>query len=379
MTAKPEISIVIPCLNEELAIEQCIRDACAASESAEIIVVDNGSTDRSVSIMQNLQKEIPALVLVQQPSRGYGSAYISGLSQATGSYIYMSDGDGTYDFALLPQFISKLKDGCDIVIGNRFVSPLPKNVMPWHHRYIGNPLLSFITRAFFKIKVRDVHCGARAITKSAFNTLPLNTAGMEFASEMIIKAARKNLSFGEVPVPYRPRIGTSKLNSFSDGWKHLRFILLYSPLYLFFLPGAVACSIGIISMIVLYFSNPTIFGITLFFHPMFLSSALAIVGYQLILFSMFSKIYAITHLSDQSTTFERLFKIFTIEKAAIAGVILSLLGALVFLAIALRWISSGFGALNEVKNSIVALTLLVIGMQTLFSGFMLSTLGIKES
>ena len=347
--------------------------------TSEILVVDNGSTDKSVSIIQNLQKEIPSLILIQQPSRGYGSAYMSGLSQATGSYIYMSDGDGTYDFSLLPAFILKLKEGHDIVIGNRFAFPLQKNVMPWLHRYIGNPLLSFIVRVFFKIKVRDVHCGARAITKSAFNTLPLNTAGMEFASEMIIKAARKNLSFGEIPVPYRPRIGTSKLNSFSDGWRHLRFILLYSPLYLFFLPGVVACSIGIISMLILYFAAPTIFGVTFFFHPMFLSSALAIVGYQLILFSMFSKIYAITHLGDRSVSFERLFKIFTIEKAAIAGIILSLLGGLVFAAIALRWISSGFGPLDEIRNSIIALTLLVIGMQTLFSGFMLSTLGIKES
>ena len=379
MSPKPEISVVIPCLNEEMAIEQCVRDAHAASELAEIVVVDNGSTDKSVSIIQNLQKEIPSLVLVQQSSRGYGNAYIAGLSEAKGAYIYLSDGDGTYDFALLPQFISKLKDGCDIVIGNRFALPLQKNVMPWHHRYIGNPLLSLITRAFFKIKVRDVHCGARAITKAAFNTLSLNTGGMEFASEMIIKAARKNLSFGEVSVLYRPRIGTSKLNSLSDGWRHLRFILLYSPLYLFFLPGVVACSIGIISMLILYFTAPTIFGITFFFHPMFLSSALAIVGYQLILFAMFSKIYAITHLGDRGASFEKLFKVFTIEKAAIAGIALSLLGGLVFAAIALRWISSGFGPLDEVRNSIVALTLLVIGMQTLFSGFMLSTLGIKES
>lgn len=379
MTGKPEISVVIPCLNEELAIEQCIRDAYSASKTSEILVVDNGSRDRSVSIIQNLQKEIPSLVLIQQPSRGYGSAYMSGLSKAQGSYIYMSDGDGTYDFALLPVFISKLKSGCDIVIGNRFASPLQKNVMPWLHRYIGNPLLSFIVRVFFKIKVRDVHCGARAITKSAFNKLPLTTAGMEFASEMIIKAARKNLSFGEVPMPYRPRIGTSKLNSFSDGWRHLRFILLYSPIYLFFLPGAVACGIGSISMLILYFSNPTIFGVTFFFHPMFLSSALVIIGYQLILFSMFSKIYAITHLGDRSTTFERLFKIFTIEKAAIAGIALSLLGGIAFIMIAARWVTSDFGQLDEIKNSILALTLLVVGMQTLFSGFMLSTLGIKES
>ena len=379
MTAKPEISVVIPCLNEELAIEQCIRDAYSASTLAEIIIVDNGSTDNSVSIIENLKKEFSSLVLIKQPSRGYGNAYMSGLSEARGTYIYMSDGDGTYDFAHLPDFISKLKDGCDIVIGNRFASPLPKNVMPWLHRYIGNPLLSFITRLFFKIKVRDVHCGARAITKSAFNALSLNTAGMEFASEMIIKAARKNLSFDEVPITYRTRIGISKLNSLSDGWRHLRFILLYSPLYLFFLPGVVACGIGIISMLILYFTAPKIFGVTFFFHPMFLSSALAIVGYQLILFSMFSKIYAITHLGDRSVSFERLFKIFTIEKAAIAGIILSLLGGLVFAAIALRWISSGFGPLDEIRNSIVALTLLVIGMQTLFSGFMLSTLGIKES
>ncbi|MDQ5893602.1 MAG: hypothetical protein QG640_614, partial [Patescibacteria group bacterium] len=149
MTAKPEISVVIPCLNEEMAIEQCIRDAYSASTLAEIIIVDNGSTDNSVSIIEKLKKEFPTLVLIKQPSRGYGNAYMSGLSEAKGVYIYMSDGDGTYDFAYLPDFVSRLKNGCDIVIGNRFASPLPKNVMPWLHRYIGNPLLSFITRLFF--------------------------------------------------------------------------------------------------------------------------------------------------------------------------------------------------------------------------------------
>lgn len=382
MSAKPEISIVIPCLNEALAIERCIMDAqaaCISSKfSAEIVVVDNRSDDESLSILKKLQGKVPNLIVTSQQARGYGNAYMAGFSVAQGDYIYMSDGDGTYDFAQLPLFISELKKGKDIVIGNRFAFPIQKDAMPWHHKYIGNPFLSFIVRRFFKIKIKDIHCGARAIKKTALDSLPLNTAGMEFASEMIIKAARKNLSFGEIPIQYRPRLGESKLNSFTDGWRHLRFILLYSPLYLFLLPGTISFGIGMLSLATLYFTEPTIFGITLFFHPMFFSAALAIIGYQLMLFSMFSKIYAITHLGDRSVSFERLFKIFTIEKAGIVGIILIAVGGLVFTSIAFRWITSGFGSLDEAKNSIVALTLLVIGMQTLFSGFMLSTLGIKE-
>jgi glycosyltransferase involved in cell wall biosynthesis len=383
MSQKPEISIIIPCLNEELALEKCIRNAHNVSVSnhfsSEIIVVDNGSTDASVSIIKKLQHEIPFLVLVHQPVRGYGNAYMAGLSSAQGDYIYMSDGDGTYDFSHMPEFISKLKAGNDMVIGNRFAFPMEKNSMPWLHRYIGNPLLSSLVRLFFTIKIKDIHCGARALRKTVLKTLSLNTAGMEFASEMIIKGARRKLSFGEVPITYSARIGTSKLNSFSDGWRHLRFILLYSPLYLFFLPGLIAFVIGILSLVIFYATQPTIFGITFFFHPMFLSSALVIVGYQLIIFSMFSKIYAITHLGDSNPKVEKLFKVLTIEKVALVGIVTTIIGAVIFAIIFLKWAGSGFDTLNEIKNSIVALTMLVIGIQTFFSGFMLSTLGIKET
>ena len=216
------------------------------------------------------------------------------------------------------------------------------------------------------------------MTREAFERITLYTTGMEFASEMIIKAAKAHLKIVEIPIVYAPRIGESKLNSFGDGWRHLRFILLYSPLILFTLPGIMLFLIGMISMTLLYFWHLTIFDIQLFVHPMFLSAILLLLGYQLIFFGGFAKTYAITHLGDTNTTLQWMFKHLTIEKAGIAGILLTLLGLSVYAVIYARWHQSGFGSLNEIKNSIVALTLFVLGIQTFFSAFMLSIIGIRE-
>ena len=289
----------------------------------------------------------------------------------------MADSDGSYDFTEIPNFIKELNAGYELVIGNRFKGKIEKGAMPFSHQHIGNPILSAVLRLFFKTKVHDSHCGMRAITKSTLEKLNLRTTGMEFASEMIIKAAKSRLKIKELPINYYKRKGFSKLKSFSDGWRHLRFMLLYSPLFLFFIPGIILFLLGLISMFLLYFDSLIIFGIQFQYHPMFLSSLLVIIGYQLIIFALFAKTYAITHL-DNKPIFNKIYKYITIEKASIFGLLLSLFGLVIYLTIFIKWLSTGFGALQEAKNSIVALTLIILGIQTIFSSFMLSILGIKE-
>jgi glycosyltransferase involved in cell wall biosynthesis len=377
------------------------------SLQAEVIFVNNGSSDTSREILLSNLKNFPELHVIDEPNVGYGSAYLAGLGVARGEYIYMADCDDTYDFGEIPRFLEKLKGresgdthnthgnpsgyeipsecnthiGADLVVGNRFAKIHKKNTrldMPWHHQYIGNPLLSFLVKAFFKVKIHDIHCGARAIRRSAFERIVLYTRGMEFASEMIIKCAKQDMRIEEIPITYRARIGTSKLNSFSDGWRHLRFILLYSPLVLFLLPGALLFLLGFVSMGIMYFATPQIFGLQLYVHPMFFSSLLMIVGYELILFAGFARTYAITHLGDKDTFLEPLYRKITIEKAGLVGIILSTIGGAIYIFIFAKWIRSGFGSLDEIKNGVVALTLITLGIQTFFSAFMFSILGIKE-
>ena len=217
----------------------------------------------------------------------------------------------------------------------------------------------------------------RAIKTNNLKKLNLKTTGMEFASEMIIKALKNKLVIKQLPINYKKRIGISKLKTFSDGWRHLRFMLLYSPLFLFFIPGLILFLLGILSLFLFYFKNPIILGFTFYTHPMFLSSLLIIIGYQLIIFSVFAKTYAITHLEENSG-FEKFYKYITIEKASIFGFSISLIGLIIFMIIFYKWFKSGFGSLNEIKNSILALTLITLGIQTIFSSLMLSILGIKE-
>lgn len=250
--------------------------------------------------------------------------------------------------------------------------------MPWLHRNIGNPFLSLLVKTFFKVKIGDIHCGARAISKKAYEKINLNTQGMEFASEMIIKAAKAKLVIAEIPVSYKKRTGESKLRSFRDGWRHLRFILLYSPLVLFLIPGALLFIGGCIGIIVFYYSTPSFLNITFYIHPMFLFSGCIIAGYQLVYFAFFARIYAITHMGERDPIFEKLFRYVTIEKASILGLVLLAISLLIYLSIFLQWVHSGLSPLNEIKNSIVALTLLVVGIETISSAFMLSIIGIQE-
>jgi len=376
MTDKnPEVSIILPCLNEEKALGSCLDEIKKIIKKnkfrAEIIVVDNGSTDNSCKIAK--RKKVK---LVYELEKGYGATCLKGFESARGKYLFLADADRSYDFNEIPKFIGELKKGYDFVIGDRFKGKIEKGAMPWFHRYIGNPVLSGILRLFFRAKIHDVHCGMRAITKKALLKLNLKATGMEFASEMVIQAIKKDLKIKEIPINYYKRKGASKLKSFQDGWKHLRFMLLYSPLFLFFIPGLIFFLIGAVSILWIYFGSPEIFGIKLQYHPMFLSALLIIIGYQLIIFALFAKTYAITHLGEKPI-FNKFYKYLTIEKAEIVGIIISLLGLIIFTAIFFKWIKTGFGELQEIKNSITALTLIIIGIQTIFSSFMLSILGIK--
>lgn len=377
-----DISIIIPCLNEEKSIAFCLDEVISTIKkynlSAEIVVVDNGSSDGTPKIVLSYKNKFTDLILVEEKELGYGKAYLKGFSVSAGKYIFMADGDGSYDFSMINDFVKALKGGSDMVVGNRFANGSIKSSMNFLHRKIGNPFLSFLVRAFFKVKISDIHCGMRAITKDALSLLNLNTTGMEFASEMIIKGAKAGLSISEINIEYRKRIGQSKLRTFKDGWRHLRFILLYSPLLLFLIPGILIFTIGIIGLISFYFSNPKIFGMQFYIHPMFLFSVMTILGYQLVFFAGFAKTYAITHLGDRDIFLEKMFHKLTIEKVGFAGLIIAFIGIVIYIYIFIKWITAETGALDEMKNLIIALTTLVLGTQTFFSAFMFSMLGIKE-
>lgn len=382
MSKKPEISIVIPCLNEESSISEVIKDIKSVITknklNAELIIVDNNSTDHSVKIIKKEISNFKQASLIIEKERGYGSAYLAGFEKASGKYLFFADSDNTYDFNEIPRFIKELKSGNDLVLGNRFGGQMDKDAMPVLNKHLGNPLLSFILRFFFSTKINDSQSGMRAIKKEELEKLNLRTTGMEFASEMIIKSIKRNLKIKEIPINYHKRKGNSKLRPVSDAWKHLRFMLLYSPLFLFLIPGIVLFLIGLISMLAIYFGTLEILGIKLYYHPMFISSLLMITGYQLVIFATFAKTYAITHLAEESHIMDRLYKYITIEKASILGILISIVGLVIYLYILISWLNSGFQSLNEIKNSIVALTFIVLGVQTIFSSFMLSILGIKE-
>jgi len=246
----PEISVVMPCLNEEETLGECIKKASQSMNehglSGEIVVCDNGSTDRSAEIGHREGARV-----VEEKIKGYGSAYHCGIGAARGKYIIMGDADDTYDFREINRFIEPLRNGYDLVMGSRLKGTILKGAMPWLHRYIGNPFLSWFLNLLFHTGVSDSHCGMRAFTREAYDKMDLKTTGMEYASEMVINSSKAGLKITEVPITYYPRGGESKLNSFSDGWRHLRFMLLYSPNHLFLVPGMFLLLAGLLLLLVL--------------------------------------------------------------------------------------------------------------------------------
>jgi glycosyltransferase involved in cell wall biosynthesis len=398
-----KISIILPCLDEEESLAICLEEIlatirddsvedtkntdgadCADKDKKnrylyEIVIVDNGSTDKSKDIALDYAKRYDFIKSVDQPEKGYGSAYQKGFESSDGEYIFMADCDGTYNFQEIPRFIELLESGSDIVIGNRFNKKNNlKKVMPWLHRHIGNPILSFITKKMFRLKTSDVHCGARAIKRSALNKLLIHTRGMEFATEMIVQSARNGLKMSEIDIEYRPRFGRSKLNTFGDGWRHLRFMFLYSPLYTLFLPGVIIFIPGLTLFLLTYFVSIELFNIKLFIHPLFYFSVMMIIGIQMIILSGISKVYAICHLGDKDDRMDRLFKYITLERAGIAGLLVIFIAVLILAKILISWVNSDFDNINQIKNAIFAVTTLAIGSQILFSSFIFSIIGIRD-
>jgi glycosyltransferase involved in cell wall biosynthesis len=374
---KIELSIVMPCLNEEETIGNCIKKALKGIElsgmSGEVVVSDNGSTDRSIEIAGSLGARV---VHVEQ--KGYGNAYKKGLAEAKGKYIIMGDSDDTYDFSDIKAFLDKLNEGYELVVGSRLKNVQP-GAMPFLHRYVGTPVIAFLLNLFFRTGISDPNGGMRGITKEAVNKMNLQSAGMEFASEMIINASREGLKITEIPIIYYPRKGESKLSTFRDGWRHLRFMLFYSPTYLFLVPGSVIAILGLILM-ALVLPGPVKIGNFRFdTHYMVLGSALSLLGAQVVSMGLFAKCYAYTEGYEAKDKFINLFlRLFTLERGIYVGGATLLVGLGINIYILIKWIDSGFGALSEVRTAIAALTLVILGIQAIFASFFISILLLKK-
>jgi glycosyltransferase involved in cell wall biosynthesis len=369
------LSVVIPCLNEAPSIARCVTAALEAIEctgvGGEVIVADNGSTDGSPRLA-----EVAGARVVHEPRRGYGSAYLAGFASARGDWIVMADADLTYDFQEIPRFLVELRDGADMVIGNRMGNIQP-GAMSWHHRYIGNPLLSGLLNLLFHTGVGDAHCGMRALRRDRLERLQLRTTGMEFASEMVVRAAKEGLSIRELSIEYHPRAGESKLSSFRDGWRHLRFLLLHSPNHLFILPGAIVSMLGgAISLLVLVHVN--VLGRRWDLHALIGGSLLLIVGAQIVTLGLCAHAYATYFMGDRDPWFDRVRARLRLEHGLMLGGSIALVGLAIITAIVLQWIARGFGSLSQERTAIFAATLLVLGIQVIFSSLLLSILGLRR-
>lgn len=373
-----EVSVVMPCLNEEDALRVCIKKINDVFEKegveGEVIVSDNGSTDKSRDIAQSAGAH-----LVIEPRKGYGAAYLRGLREARGKYIVIADSDNTYDFYEIPSFLKKLKAGYDFVIGSRFKGRIKKGAMPWLHHYIGNPILSQMCRLFFHTRLSDIHCGMRAFTQDAYRKMRLRSLGMEFATEMVVAALQNNLKICEIPIDYRPRKGESKLLPFTDAWRHIRFMLLYSPAWLYFIPGLLGFILGIALLLVLL-KGPVLFLRHYWdLHLMIFASVISVLSYQILNLGICAHAYAIGKGLLKYDNFTRSFqRKFSLEKGLIFGALLFLLGFVMNLLIFIEWFSKSFGPLYRIRESILAMTLLIIGLQTIFASFFIGLLFLRR-
>lgn len=376
------VTIVLPCLDEAETLEFCIREIQAGLANAgvqgEVVVADNGSTDGS----QQIAREAGARV-VDVAERGYGAAILGGIAAAESEYIVMGDADGSYDFTHASRLVGKLDKGYDLVMGNRFLGGVQPGAMPWHHRYIGNPVLTWIGRLFFNSPVGDFHCGLRAFRKSAIEKLNLTTPGMEFASEMVIKATLAGLKICEVPTTLRPdgRSRPPHLRSFRDGWRHLRFMLLFCPRWLFAFSGSLFLLLGLAVMLVIALVGRISVGeLSLNVNSSMAAAMGAIVGWQLLLTGVFARRFCTavgTH--PPSHTVQRWSKFVSLEKGILAGVAAILLGSGLFGAAFWQWKQVDFGPMSSdltVSKVIPALTAIMLGVQTVFGSFLISLLSL---
>ncbi|HXN79181.1 MAG TPA: glycosyltransferase family 2 protein [Candidatus Dormibacteraeota bacterium] len=378
-----EVSIVMPCLNEAETLAACIQKAQQAIErgglAAEIIVADNGSTDGS----QVIAKELGARV-VPVARMGYGSALIGGINAARGRFVIMGDADDSYDFTAIAPLIDKLRDGCDLVVGNRFMGGIEAGAMPWSHRWVGNPVLTLISRIFFHTPVGDAHCGLRGFRKDSYERMRLRATGMEFASEMVIKASLKRMQIAEVPVTLRPdgRSRPPHLRTWRDGWRHLRFMLLFSPRWLFLYPGIALFAVGILLSAALLPGPLYVGSLRLDIHTLLIAGFLALLGYQLVLFAVFTKIFAIrAGFHPPYPLLDSVSRYVTLEVGLATGALMVLVGVVALILAVASWGAVGFGTLNPsltMREVIPAVVLLALGTQTVFASFFISILSIDR-
>lgn len=370
-----DVSVILPCRNEEQAIVYCIKKILSVLNENKIkgeIIVSDSSTDNTYDLIKDLPIKI-----IRHNKIGYGNAYLEAFKHLKGKNIIMVDADDTYNYNEIPKFLSMLKYH-DLILGNRFANPLPRNTMPFLHKYFGNPLLSFLIRLLYKVDVDDAHSGFRAISYENLKKLNLVSQGMEFATEMLIEAKKHNLRIKEIPIEYRMRKGKSKLRPLSDGWRHLRLMLLHAPNYLFLIPGIFFFVFGIFFMILFSFGPINIAGFPLDIHPMMLASLFSILGYQILILGIFAKTYASVHLQKPDWLVDIISKSLTIEKASTIGLLIFGIGFLINLLVVIKWIKTGFGPLSDIRSTLLASTIIVLGIQTIFSSFLLSILSIKK-
>jgi glycosyltransferase involved in cell wall biosynthesis len=361
-----EVSVILPCRDEEKTVGRCIQAIKTEFKKYNIdgeIIVSDSSSDDSLKIAKKAK-----VATVFHNKVGYGIACLEGIKKAKGKVIVFGDADYTYDFSQLHLLIKKIDDGYDLVIGSRLKGRIKKGAMPFSHRYVGNPVLSFLLNLFFRTHVSDAHSGLRAIRKKELLLLDLKTTGMEFASEMIIKSAKNKLKIGEVPITYSPRIGKSKLKSVSDGWRHLRFMLLFSPTYLFLIPGSIIFFSGLLLLIMMQLGAFIISGKDISTYVVIIGSLLSILGYQIISLGLYSRIYAIhTGFEKEDKLIDFIAERITLERGLVIGFFILVFGI------------ANLALNNSIwPNMLLGLTILIISLQTIFSAFFISMMLVER-
>jgi glycosyltransferase involved in cell wall biosynthesis len=376
-----EVSVVIPCLNEANSIGYCVEKALTAFQAAglrgEVVVADNGSTDGSIELSQKLGARV-----VHAEQKGYGAALQAGIRASRGQFIVMGDADDSYDFTEAPRFVEAWKKGFDVVMGNRFKGEIKPGAMPWHHKHIGNPVLSGVLNVLFGANIGDSHCGMRGFTRAVFDKMDLRSTGMEFASEFVIKATQLGSKITEIPITlWKDRRGRPPhLRSFRDGWRHLRFMLLYAPNWLFLLPGATLGAVGLFLVFWLVGGPRRISPrVVLDVHTMIFGVIFTLLGGQIVSIGAFAKVFSYSERFDRGTvSLKRTLKRVTIETGLLIGGTLALLGLVGCAWITWKWGASGFGPLQEVRWVLFWSMWLFLGLQIVFSSFFLSMLGISR-
>jgi len=376
----PEISVVIPCLNEARSIGICVDKALAAFREmgirGEVVVADNGSTDGSIEIAENLGARV-----VHVATRGYGNALQKGIEEAKGEFIIMGDADDSYDFSQVPGFVAKWREGSDLVLGNRFEGGIKPGAMPWLHKYLGNPALTAILNSFFRAGVGDAYCGMRGFTKRVYERVDPRTTGMEFALELVIKAAKLGVKAAEIPVTLWPdkRGRQPHLRTFHDGWRSLRFMLLFAPNWLFLLPGVSLLGFGV-GLVFWLFPGPRHLGhITIDVHTMLFGMMFALLGAQIVSIGLFAKVFSYAEkFSQNQRSLERWLRRVKLEDGLVVGAGLALGGAGGAFWLLWKWAASDFGPFDQIRSVIFFSLWFFLGVQTIFSSFFISMLGISR-